>query len=876
MGRGDRKQKRCLDDVAIQQDGNIGVTTVGSSNQSYGFMSYFKEQVKRLKASDENLIVSQELRKKLGDSYKSLPPDEKVKYTKPLNVSNYDAQTDTDGQLQTKMDKQILDTRCAPDRFSDLVQAFNVEKQRAIREIGFGNLLHLRTGRLRRQLCAWLVEQFVPDRHVLVLNNQHIKLNAKTFSDIMGVHDGGLSVSLSGQPENIATLRETFKCTGRGIAIKTLEDFIKQSDGSGNDFKVAFMLFALATVLCPSSATLISASFLHPLVDTNAIKEHNWASFCYSRLVMAISKFKSNESAHLGGCLLFLQIFYFESVENYYNNQWGSSLPPVLAWNDEEIKKIMRWLKKHGGDNYEKVRMRTFEGVGLSAQVPVDMAELVERITEQSESIQFLTTSFNRLNSLVLDLVTAVKQSFTQKADSESKPIHHAPVKENIVSPPTVNPKTNDENQTIDDFFRDTVHPPLDLHNDLGDMISEDRNPIEVETFLNDDVVLSADGAPNEANVETNMEALNTDKSMHAPIADNLDGNITRYMKQPVFSSTSRSPYEFRSLKKPSRFQRSPFDMVSNRSVRPCYWAGPYVVTSPITESQLQVVNYLFDESLDENQLLVSTEHNVVSRTAMSSLKPTKWIHSDVISMYAEYRTMEELRNNPVGPRVWFLPVYFSNSILHSTYVNLAPFRKGSSWANQFMPNMETCEKIFVPIHDGSSHWFVLVINIHSRSAQIWDSQVSSRRKHKITQSCLAVLKALDHVLGEEGQNFRFTQFQLGQNSNLPQQSNGNDCGLYVMRYMDESPAVVDHTYKHDSDKERLTIALYLALSEMNPIRNMIIELASDYYSRKMAEMSNKPPPTGNIKSNRDATKLKINNQKNSSKPKPKGHGKRR
>ncbi|KAH9780780.1 hypothetical protein KPL71_008216 [Citrus sinensis] len=485
MGRGDRKQKKWLDDVAIHQDGNIGVTTVGSSNQSYGFTTYFKEQVKRLKASDENLIVSQELRKKLGDSYKSLPPDEKAKYTKPLNVSDYDAQTDTDGQLQTKMDKQILDTQCAPDRFSDLVQAFN---------------------------------------HVLVLNNQHIKLNAKMFSDIMGVHDGGLSVSLSGQLENIATLRETFKCTGRGIAIKTLEDFIKQLDGFGNDFKVAFMLFALATVLCPSSATLISASFLHPLVDTNAIKEHNWASFCYSRLVMAISKFKSNESAHLGGCLLFLQIFYFQSVQNYYNNQWGSSLPPVLAWNDEEIKKIIRWLKKYSGDNYKMVCMRTFEGVGLSAQVPVDIAELVERITEQSESIQFLTTSFNRLNSIVLDLVIAVKQSFTQsqKADSESKPIHHAPIKENIVPPPSVNPKTNDENPTIDDFFKDTVHPPLDVYNDLGNMISEDRNPIEVETFLNDDVVLSANGAPNEANVETNMEALNSDKSMHALIADNL------------------------------------------------------------------------------------------------------------------------------------------------------------------------------------------------------------------------------------------------------------------------------------------------------------------------------------------------------------------
>lgn len=196
-----------------------------------------------------NVYIIGQLRKKLGDSYKSLPSDEKAKYRKPLNVSDYDAQTDTDAQLQTKMDKQILDTRCAPDRFSDLVQAFNVEKQRAIREIGFGNLLHLRTGRLRRQLCAWLVEQFVPDQHVLVLNNQHIKLNAKTFSDIMGVHDGGLSVSLSGQLENIATLRETFKCTGRGIAIKTLEDFIKQSDGSGNDFKVTLVFVIMSIIL---------------------------------------------------------------------------------------------------------------------------------------------------------------------------------------------------------------------------------------------------------------------------------------------------------------------------------------------------------------------------------------------------------------------------------------------------------------------------------------------------------------------------------------------------------------------------------------------------------------------------------------------------
>ncbi|KAK9178373.1 hypothetical protein WN943_027563 [Citrus x changshan-huyou] len=87
-------------------------------------------------------------------------------------------------------------------------------------------------------------------------------------------------------------------------------------------------------------------------------------------------------------------------------------------------------------------------------------------------------------------------------------------------------PFTEDEKKLILYLFDDklaeidTVDPPHDVRNNLGNMISKDRNPIIVEAFLNDDVGLSANGAPNEANAETNMEALNS--VMHAPIADNL------------------------------------------------------------------------------------------------------------------------------------------------------------------------------------------------------------------------------------------------------------------------------------------------------------------------------------------------------------------
>lgn len=43
----------------------------------------------------------------------------------------------------------------------------------------------------------------------------------------MGKHDECLSMSLSSEANKIATFRDTFKCTGQGMSIQNLEDFLK-------------------------------------------------------------------------------------------------------------------------------------------------------------------------------------------------------------------------------------------------------------------------------------------------------------------------------------------------------------------------------------------------------------------------------------------------------------------------------------------------------------------------------------------------------------------------------------------------------------------------------------------------------------------------
>lgn len=85
----------------------------------------------------------------MSETYKSLPPNEKAKFMKPLiNITDYDLQTDDGEKLQQKIAKNGIKCWCALDRLHELVKTFSLEKQWAVQEIGFESLLQLWTGRL--------------------------------------------------------------------------------------------------------------------------------------------------------------------------------------------------------------------------------------------------------------------------------------------------------------------------------------------------------------------------------------------------------------------------------------------------------------------------------------------------------------------------------------------------------------------------------------------------------------------------------------------------------------------------------------------------------------------------------------------------------
>ena len=239
----------------------------------------------------------------IRDKWNSLSMDKKLEY----KMRKEDI-LDEGGPEEEAEDNKVhpFDTRCTPVRFSEIVSTFSDLQKEAVRELGFSNLLMLQCGRLRRDLCRWLVSKFDTTNLSLELHGKRFTLDPLVFSHIMGISGGGDVVHLSGDSND--GLINKFRITNRGIKLPHLEEQLKIMKTTDDDFKITFCLYLLGTVLAPAAGEYVDWRYLHVLGDVKNIRGKNWGRWCLDQLVIGIQKFHSNRSKYITGCLLFLQV----------------------------------------------------------------------------------------------------------------------------------------------------------------------------------------------------------------------------------------------------------------------------------------------------------------------------------------------------------------------------------------------------------------------------------------------------------------------------------------------------------------------------------------------------------------------------------------
>lgn len=201
--------------------------------------------------------------------------------------------------------------RATPARLFKLYKEMSDAQRKLVSDVGFGSLLQIGSGRLPVGLSKWLVKILDTDKEELVIPGRgKIKANAASVNRILGLPMGEDEVEYEFNGSAINFINE--KCRfedGRAPTIKSITERIAASKEANDDYLRCWLMVAISTFLCGSTALSISPKCYPSLVDLSKVKELNWCQFVVDTFKVSVGKMGKQDSVL--GCHYFLAVSPF-------------------------------------------------------------------------------------------------------------------------------------------------------------------------------------------------------------------------------------------------------------------------------------------------------------------------------------------------------------------------------------------------------------------------------------------------------------------------------------------------------------------------------------------------------------------------------------
>ncbi|WOH15916.1 hypothetical protein DCAR_0935463 [Daucus carota subsp. sativus] len=200
----------------------------------------------------------------------------------------------------------------------------------------------------------------------------------------------------------------------------------------------------------------------------------------------------------------------------------------------------------------------------------------------------------------------------------------------------------------------------------------------------------------------------------------------------------------------------------------------------PLTEEEQKEVKIALNANW--RKILVTHENSNIEITGelLRCLRPGAWLNDEVINLYFELLKEREKRN----PKQ-FLKCHFFNTFFYKKLIGGKSgydFKSVRRWTTQRKLGycLIDCDKIFVPIHK-ETHWCLAVINKKDEKFQYLDSLKGGDRQ---VMNVLAKY-IVDEVNDKTGTSINVSSWKQEYVEDLPEQKNGYDCGVFMIKYAD-------------------------------------------------------------------------------------------
>ncbi|XP_422676.4 sentrin-specific protease 2 [Gallus gallus] len=191
----------------------------------------------------------------------------------------------------------------------------------------------------------------------------------------------------------------------------------------------------------------------------------------------------------------------------------------------------------------------------------------------------------------------------------------------------------------------------------------------------------------------------------------------------------------------------------------------------PLTEDMEREVMAALGEGKPD-EIMSSAFKLRLTREDIQTLGNRRWLNDEVVNFYMNLLMERGKKDN--YPRVYAFSTFFYPKLLSEGY------RAVKRWTRNV--NLFKQDIILVPIHL-RSHWTLVVVDVRKKTITYFDS--FGKKGDKI---CETVLQYLQEESWEK-QNVKLSSSEWTLHSmeshEIPQQSNGSDCGVFMCKYAD-------------------------------------------------------------------------------------------
>jgi sentrin-specific protease 1 len=179
--------------------------------------------------------------------------------------------------------------------------------------------------------------------------------------------------------------------------------------------------------------------------------------------------------------------------------------------------------------------------------------------------------------------------------------------------------------------------------------------------------------------------------------------------------------------------------------------------------------------------LTVINRFNIELKTShMACLREGRWLNDEVINFFMELLNVRSKGcwNSDHLPKLkcYCFSTFFAPKALHDYDYKLL-----KKWSKAAKIKIVEFDKLLFPVHSGNNHWCLCVVNFKDKRFEYYDS-LGGKNNHLLSFMRCYVR---DELAAYSEINYNFKGWTNYTPTNIPHQTNGNDCGVFMCKYAD-------------------------------------------------------------------------------------------